>query len=164
MAPDAQDKLRNDIAELKEHVRRLREAATSLEELTGGPIRHHYPVDLWSLSDSELDGEMGKRLGFLNEDIDSRPTPAIASHRRVIGPLIVFFKKLLLRVLRPYSNTLFTRQVRFNEQLVAFHLATFIRLRRQQERIERLQREIQEALDRLDDMPGGGGDPAPGDE
>ena len=66
---------------------------------------------------------MGKRLGFLNEDIDCRPTAAITSHRRLIGPLIVLFKKLLLKVLRPYTNSLFVRQNRFNEQLVAFHLA-----------------------------------------
>jgi hypothetical protein len=130
-----------EIARLKEAYGARKDEARSLEELAGGPIRHHYPIDLWSLSDSELDNEMGKRLGFLNDDIDCRPTAAVTSHRRFIGPAIVFFKKLLLKCLRPYTNSLFVRQNRFNEQLVAFHLASFIRLRRIEERLQHLERE-----------------------
>ena len=83
---------------------------------------------------------MGKRLGFLNEDIDCRPTAAITSHRRLIGPLSSCFKKLLLKVLSPYTNSLFLRQNRFNEQLVAFHLASFIRFRRLEEKLKRGER------------------------
>jgi len=55
--------------------------------------------------------------------------------------VIVFLKKLLLKALRPYTNSLFVRQNRFNEQLVAFHLASFIRLRRMEERLRQLERE-----------------------
>jgi len=91
---------------------------------------------------------MGKRLGFLNEDIDCRPTVAITSHRRFIGPFIVLFKKLLLKVLSPYTNSLFVRQNRFNEQLVAFHLATFIRCRRLEEKLKRLDMLAGEARER----------------
>jgi len=137
MAADQDDEARNEIAALKERFRAAKEAADSLEGLVGGPVRHHYPIDLWALSDNELDNEMGKRLGFLNEDIDCRPNAAITSHRRVIGPLIVWFKKLLLKVLSPYTNSLFLRQNRFNEQLVAFHLASFIRFRRLEEKLKR---------------------------
>ncbi len=135
------EELKEEIARLKEAYGARKDEARSLEELAGGPVRHHYPVDLWSLSDSELDNEMGKRLGFLNDDIDCRPTKAVTSHRRFIGPVIVFFKKLLLKALRPYTNSLFVRQNRFNEQLVAFHLASFIRLRRIEERLRHLERE-----------------------
>ena len=135
------EELKEEIARLKDAYGARKDQARSLEELAGGPVRHHYPVDLWSLSDSELDNEMGKRLGFLNDDIDCRPAAAITSHRRVIGPVIVLFKKLLLKALRPYTNSLFVRQNRFNEQLVAFHLASFIRLRRIEQRLQRLERE-----------------------
>jgi len=148
MAVDKDNEAKNEIAALKADLRSARDAARSLEELAGGPLRHHYPIDLWSLSDSELDGEMGKRLSFLNEDIDCRPTVAISSHRRLIGPLIVFGKKLLLKVLRPYTNSLFVRQNRFNEQLVAFHLATFIRLRRLDENLKRLEQLAGETQER----------------
>jgi len=141
------EQIKKEIAELKEYYRQRKDAAASLEELTGGPVQHHFPVDLWSLSDSELDGEMGKRLGFLNEDIDCRPTAGITSHRRFIGPVIVLLKKMFLTIMRPYTNSLFVRQNRFNEQLVAFHLASFIRFRRLEERVKRLERTANDALE-----------------
>ncbi len=153
MAADQDDEARNEIAALKERFRAAKEAAASLEGLVGGPVRHHYPVDLWALSDNELDNEMGKRLGFLNEDIDCRPTAAITSHRRVIGPLIVLCKKLLLKVLSPYTNSLFLRQNRFNEQLVAFHLASFIRFRRLEEKLKRNELSHGETGDSADAPP-----------
>jgi len=143
---------KNEIARLKEHYRQLKDAAASLEELAGGPIEHHFAIDLWQLSDSELDGEMGKRLSFLNDDIDCRPTPAIVSHRRFVGPLIVLCKKIVFKLLRPYTNTLFDRQNRFNEQLVAFHLASFIRFRRLEERTRRLEQQCEEAKGQWTDL------------
>lgn len=140
--------LKDEIARLKEYYRGRKDAAGKLAELAGSPVRHHYPVDLWSLSDSELDNEMGKRLGFLNEDIDCRPIIAITSHRLFLGPFVVFIKKLLLKLLNPYTNSLFVRQNRFNEQLVAFHLASFIRFRRLEERVKNLEREAGAVADR----------------
>ena len=95
---------------------------------------------------------MGKRLSFLNDDIDCRPTPAITSHRRFIGPLVVFCKKIVFALLRPYTNTLFDRQNRFNEQLVAFHLASFIRFRRLEERSRRLEQQADELKGQLADL------------
>jgi hypothetical protein len=148
MGADMDKKAREEIAALKEHYRSAKDAASTLEQLAGGPVQHHYPVDLWSLSESELDNEMGKRLSFLNEDIDCRPGMDVSSHRRVIGPVIVFFKKALLKLLRPYTSSLFVRQNRFNEQLVAFHLASFIRFRRLEERMKRLEGLADESLDR----------------
>ncbi len=138
MSSENDDPARKEIEALKKRIRAARDAAASLEELAGGPLRHHHPLDLWSLSDDELDNEMGKRLGFLNGDIDCRPA-AVTSHRRLIGPFIVLGKKILLKLLSPYTNSLFARQTRFHEQLVAFHLATFIRLRRIEERLKRLE-------------------------
>jgi hypothetical protein len=156
-----EEQIKDEVARLKEDFHKLKDSASSLEELAGQPLRHHYPVDLWSLSDSELDGEMGKRLGFLNEDIDCRPSAEITSHRRFIGPVVVWFKKVLLKVLRPYTNSLFLRQNRFNEQLVAFHLASFIRFRRLEERLMRLEQEANEARDLAEEAAGKGSATSP---
>jgi len=155
------EQIKDEIAKLKEYYQDRKSSIGSLEELAGKPVQHHFPVDLWQLSDSELDGEMGKRLGFLNDDIDCRPTPAITSHRRIIGPLIVFCKKIVFKLLRPYTNTLFDRQNRFNEQLVAFHLATFIRLRRLEEKVLNLERQGQELKEQVPDLPGRPGSSTP---
>ncbi len=148
------EQIKDEIARLKEYYQARKTAAGSLEELAGEPIQHHFPVDLWSLSDSELDGEMGKRLGFLNEDIDCRPGADIASHRRFLGPLVVLCKKIVFKILRPYTNTLFVRQNRFNEQLVAFHLASFIRLRRLEEKVRGLEHQARENKERAEELPG----------
>ena len=152
MGATMDEQIKNGIAGLKETYRGRKDAAASLEELAGKPVQDHFAVDLWQLSDSELDGEMGKRLGFLNDDIDCRPTPAITSHRRIIGPLIVFCKKIVFTLLRPYTNTLFDRQNRFNEQLVAFHLASFIRFRRLEDRTRRLEQQADELKGQLADL------------
>ncbi|HUU06639.1 MAG TPA: hypothetical protein VMZ49_12275 [Patescibacteria group bacterium] len=148
------EQIKEEIAKLKGYFQGRKDSAASLEELAGGPIQHHFPVDLWQLSDSELDGEMGKRLSFLNDDIDCRPTSDITSHRRFIGPAIVLFKKMIFKIFRPYSNTLFVRQNRFNDQLVAFHLATFIRLRRLEEKVRALEQHEQEIKDQVEDLLG----------
>jgi hypothetical protein len=155
------EQVKNEIAGLKEYYRGRKDAAASLEELAGGPVQHHFAVDLWALSDSELDGEMGKRLSFLNDDIDCRPTPAITSHRRFIGPLIVACKKIVFKLLRPYTNTLFDRQNHFNEQLVAFHLASFIRFRRLEEKARRLEQQADEIKNQLADHAAGQGPNTP---
>jgi hypothetical protein len=146
------ESIKEEIAGLKEIYRAGKESALSLEELTGGPMPHHAPVDLWSLSDSELDGEMGKRLGFLNEDIDCHPAEEITSHRRWAGPFIVRCKKLFFRMLRPYTGHLLAKQIRFNEQLVAFHLASFIRFHRLEDRVKNLEKEANESTERLDEI------------
>ena len=149
------EQIKAEVARLKEFYRDRKSAMGSLEELAGEPVQHHFPIDLWQLSDSELDGEMGKRLSFLNDDIDCRPTPDITSHRRLIGPAVVLFKKIIFKILRLYTNTLFVRQNRFNEQLVAFHLASFIRARRLEEALRRLETQIQEIKEQLEELPAG---------
>ncbi|MFH2108707.1 MAG: hypothetical protein ABII93_08575 [Chrysiogenia bacterium] len=151
--------IKDEIAKLKEYFRGRKDSLAGLEELAGAPIQHHFPVDLWQLSDSELDGEMGKRLSFLNDDIDCSPTPDITSHRRFIGAAIVLFKKVIFKIFRPYTNTLFVRQNRFNDQLVAFHLATFIRLRRLEEKVRILERQEQELREQVEDQPSVQGSP-----
>jgi hypothetical protein len=161
MGANMDEQIKAEIAKLKEYYQARKSSLASLEELASKPLQHHFAVDLWKLSDSELDGEMGRRLSFLNDDIDCRPTPAITSHRRLIGPLVVFCKKIVFKLLRPYTNTLFDRQNRFNEQLVAFHLASFIRFRRLEERTRLLEQQADELKGQLADHEAGQGPRTP---
>jgi len=142
------EQIKAELARLKEYYQGRKTSLDSLEALANKKIEHHFPVNLWELADSELDGEMGRRLSFLNEDIDCRPSQAITSHRRFIGPLIVLFKRFIAKLLKPYTNTLFVRQNRFNEQLVAFHLASFIRFRRLEEKVRQLEKQTNEIVDK----------------
>lgn len=141
------ERIRREIGNLKEEYRRMKESAGSLQDLTREPIHTSFRVDFWELSERELDQEMGERLSRLNDDVDCRPPSDVSSRRRVIGPLIVLAKKTIERILSPYTNKLFVRQNRFNGDLVAFHLASFIRLRHLEKRIDELEERSRELLD-----------------
>ena len=152
-----------EIDRLEEELHRQKESISDLKELVKHEIDRDFPVDLWALSERELDNEMGNRLSFLNDDIDTRPDAGtITSHRRFIGKFIVRFKRLVMKLTGFYSNTLLEKQRTFNDQLVAFHLASFIRFRHIEERIKAMEEkfntlaEDQEVLtERLDQLKNG---------
>jgi len=128
---------------LKQDLFRQKESISSVKELIKQEIDRDFPVDLWALSERELDNEMGERLSFLNDDIDTRPdSSSISSHRKIIGKPIVLIKRLFMRLTRFYTNALMEKQRRFNEQAVAFHLASFIRFRQIEQRLSGIEEKI----------------------
>lgn len=148
------------INRLKAELFKQKEAVSRIDRLVNSTIDRDYSVDFWELSDRELDNEMGSRLSFLNDDIDTRPdASAIVSHRPLLGKPVVLIKKLFMKLTGFYTNSLLEKQRRFNEQAVAFHLATFIRQRRNEDRIKSVEEKIKalqedqellsEQLDRL---------------
>jgi O-antigen chain-terminating methyltransferase len=62
--------------------------------------------------------EIEHHLAALNDAWDTAAEPSITSHRKVVGPLIVGFKRLLRRVTRPYITLVLARQVSFNSTLL----------------------------------------------
>ncbi len=137
--------LEREIRRLKEEMSRKREAIQDIGRLINREIDRDFHIDLWELSDRELDQEMGDRLSRLNDDIDTRPSAeAITSHRQVVGKFIVRAKRLLMKLFNPYTNTLLEKQRRFNDRLVAFHLATFIRLHRGENALQAVKEKLEE--------------------
>ncbi len=132
-----------EINRLKDDLYRQKEKITDITELVKTEIDRDFKVDLWELSEKELDNEMGDRLSFLNDDIDPRPdAKSITSHRRILGKPIVLFKRIIMKLASAYTNSLLEKQRRFNEQLVAFHLASFIRFRHNEKRIKAMEEKI----------------------
>lgn len=132
-----------EIKRLKEDIFRQKETISDINALVKQEIDRDFHLDLWELSEKELDAEMGERLSFLNDDIDPRPDPgAITSHRKILGKPIVLFKRLVMKIAGIYTNSLLEKQRRFNEQLVAFHLASFIRFRRNETKIKEIEEKI----------------------
>lgn len=130
------------IRQLKEEFQSLRDSIQTLEGLIREPIDSPYSLNLWELSQGELDQEMAHRLSSLNQDINTKPDPAITSHRKIIGPLIVSLKKTLRSLLRMNPEMILSKQVTFNEDLVALHLASFIRFRELDKRIAVLEEKL----------------------
>lgn len=64
------------------------------------------------------DQNVDNYLTFLNQKWDAKGLEPITSHRRILGPFIVFFKKLLRKTLQPFTNAMLLRQTEFNSQLV----------------------------------------------
>jgi hypothetical protein len=142
------ERIIKEINRLKEEIYQQKEKVSDIKELITGEIDRDFPVDFWELSERELDNEMGNRLSFLNDDIDTRPdAQSITSHRRILGKPIVLIKRLVMKIAGFYTNTILEKQRSFNEQLVAFHLASFIRFRHNERKIK----EILEKLKALEE-------------
>jgi len=155
------ESIADEIKRLKEEISRQKETIADIGTLVKRDIDRDFPLDFWELSEKELDAEMGDRLTFLNDDIDPRPDPgSITSHRKILGKPIILFKRLVMKIAGVYTNTLLEKQRRFNEQLVAFHLASFIRFRGNEKKIREIEEKIKtveedrefllERLDKLD--------------
>jgi O-antigen chain-terminating methyltransferase len=69
--------------------------------------------------------EIEDHLAALNDAWDTAAEPAITSHRKLAGRLIVAFKRLLRRATRPYITLVLAQQVRFNSTLLRL-LNTFV--------------------------------------
>jgi hypothetical protein len=133
----------NEINRLKEEIYRQKENISDIKHLVKREIDRDFPIDLWELSERELDNEMGNRLSFLNDDIDVRPDPkTITSHRRILGKPVVLIKRLFMKLTGFYTNTLLEKQKQFNAQLVAFHLASFIRFRNNEKKIKEIEEKL----------------------
>ena len=140
--------LQKEIAQLRSA---LLEKAQSgdLREFTGRETARSFQLDFWELSPRELDHQMGMRLSILNDSIKCTPDGAVSSHRPFIGPVIVLLKKIIRRFFWPDLEMLFARQNLFNERLVAFHLASFIRFRRDEEKLRTLADDLRSLTEQL---------------
>lgn len=131
------------IDRLKKEIFQQKEKLSSIEELVKTQIDRDFHTNLWELSEKELDNEMGNRLSFLNDDIDPRPDPAaITSHRKILGKPIVFIKRIIIKIAGTFASALLEKQRRFNEQLVNFHLASFIRFRQNEKKLAEIQEKL----------------------
>ena len=144
--------LKQKFAYLKEELIRQKEQVQEIKDLIKKEIEAHYESDLWELSPKELDQEMGKLLSFLNQDIDCLSLQKITSHRKITGSFIVLAKKIITKISRPIFGAYLERQRRFNQSAVRFQLASFIRLRRMEQKLEGIEKivtEIEEQQDTL---------------
>ncbi|MBN1195986.1 MAG: hypothetical protein JXA62_01115 [Candidatus Aminicenantes bacterium] len=139
------EKIKAEIQDIKKDVSIWYRSAAGVADLAGEIIDRYYPVDLWEMSDRELSAWMGDQLSILNDAIDPRPVPSeITSHRRLLGPIIVRGKRLIMKVLNLYTHSILERQRRFNTDCVALQLASYIRLRRVQSSLDQITRQLAE--------------------
>ena len=142
------EKIAEHLKDLKEELFQRKEEIDSIKELVKSEIDRDYHNDPWELSPRELDNQMGSRLSFLNDDIDPRPDPGIiTSHRKILGKPIVFVKRIIMKIAGSYTNSILEKQRRFNDQLVAFHLASFIRFKHNEKKLQAIEERIKDFED-----------------
>ena len=145
---DEKEKIAALIRDARDEIFRHKEEIVSIKELLKSEIDRDFHIDPWELSHRELDNLMGRRLSFLNDDIDPRPDPAvITSHRKILGKSIVFVKRVIMKLASAYTNSILEKQRRFNDQLVAFHLSTFVRFQHNEKKIKELEERVKDFED-----------------
>jgi hypothetical protein len=162
------ERLRRELEEKKREIRDLR-------QLVRREVDRDFSPDIREYSERELEDYFRDALGPLNEVSDPRPDPqAIRSHRKIIGPAIVFLKRAFLKMTGFYVHLLLDDQTRFNQRSAELAQALVARVKRYRERLEMVEGKVgafEESLvilrGRLDDLrlrlpqpPGSGDDPA----
>lgn len=141
---DKKEQIKQKIDAWKTELEDQKEKIDKVEKLINKQIDRNFDINLWELSEKELDIEMGNRLSMLNEDIDIMRTQKITSHRKVLGLLIVPIKKLARKIFLPDVSPFFERQKLFNEGLVSYLLASFIRFKSMEQRLKKLEKDFAE--------------------
>ncbi len=125
--------------EIKERVRQRRASGFYSEE----EVRRIAQMELeMTEAVPGFQGELEQHLAALNDGWDTAAEPAISSHRRGLGPLIVGAKRLLRRLTRPYITLVLARQVDFNSRLLHLLNAFVLPMRDQLSGIQRRGEEL----------------------
>jgi len=89
--------------------------------------------------------EIESHLAALNDAWDTTAAPAITSHRKGLGPLIIGAKRLLRQATKPYISMVLARQLEFNSTLLQLLNAFVLPVRDQlREGLVSLQRKLEE--------------------
>ena len=100
---------------------------------------------------NERYSELNLHLRKLHVNWDVAASNAIiTSHRKILGPVLVFIKRIGFKVLRFVGSAFFTRQTEFNAANVRFNTVVLEELTRLSEENKQLQRTQQELLRQIE--------------
>ena len=97
----------------------------------------------------------GMAKPFMGMRILSDPRPVasdIRSHRKVTGVFIITVKKILLKVMKLYTNLLMDRQKRFNEHQLDFISHSLENQKQIEQRLDLIDEKMVELENSIDDM------------
>jgi len=148
-----------EIQRLKKELYRKKEEIRDLKKLVNKEIDREFQLDLEELSERELETYIGECFSSMKRNIDTKPEEKpITSHRKVIGKPIILIKQILSRITGVYSyaklildkqTLILDKQTEFNRQSVALHQASFIRFRKNREKIQQIEEKISDCEENL---------------
>jgi len=142
--------IREEINSLKAQIIREKKKIHDIQDLITENIDRG--IELWEYTFMELDDELKNRFSSLKERSESMHPDEVKSHRKKIGPFIVFVKKIIRILTYPYSHwikdkqQIIDKQREFNKELIPFLLATILGLRNLRDRLENLEKINHEIL------------------
>jgi hypothetical protein len=127
--------IKQDIARVKEKLEKERDKVKDIRELIKREIDREYPLDFNELSETELDQEMGKRVIFLNENLN-----IINKINQKTGNKLL---KLLLFI--PYSIQLMvTKPVTIMKNYLQLNHILLVRLKKMNERLDQIEDQLKD--------------------
>ncbi len=130
--------IKKEIIKTREKLEKKLDKVKDISELVGKNIDREYPQDFNELSETELDAEMGKRVVFLNENLNIINKINQKTSNKIV--------KLLLFL--PYSiHFMLTKPVLLMKNYLQLNHILLVRLKRMAERLDQIEA-------RLEDMEG----------
>lgn len=127
--------IKKEIIKTREELEKKLNGVKDISELVGKNIDREYPQDFNELSETELDAEMGKRVVFLNENLN-----IINKINQKTGNKIV---KLLLFL--PYLiHFMLTKPVVLMKNYLQLNHILLVRLKRMAERLDRIDARLED--------------------
>ncbi len=127
--------IKKEIIKTREELEKKLDKVKNISELVGKNIDREYPQDFNELSETELDTEMGKRVVFLNENLNIINKINQKTSNKII--------KLLLFL--PYSfHFMLTKPVVLMKNYLQLNHILLVRLKRMSERLDRIEARLED--------------------
>ncbi|MCK4943089.1 MAG: hypothetical protein KAS65_05900 [Candidatus Aminicenantes bacterium] len=127
--------IKKEIIKTREELEKKLNGIKDISELVGKNIDREYPQDFNELSETELDAEMGKRVVFLNENLNIINKINQKTSNKIV--------KLLLFL--PYSiHFMLTKPVLLMKNYLQLNHVLLVRLKRMTERLDRIETRLED--------------------
>lgn len=127
--------IKKEIIKTREELEKKLDKVKDISELVGKNIDREYPQDFNELSETELDTEMGKRVVFLNENLNIINKINQKTSNKIV--------KLLLFL--PYSfHFMLTKPVVLMKNYLQLNHILLVRLKRMSERLDRIEARLED--------------------
>jgi predicted nucleic acid-binding Zn-ribbon protein len=141
--------MENNIAEqmenLKKELRKKKDEIQDLKELVKTDIDRDFPSNPKDFSARELESQMDEYHSLLDRYVDPMPDKtSFTSHRKRIGMPIVWIKRILLKMTRPYISIILERQKIFNQKCMDLYQNLILHQKKYHDKISRVEERIGE--------------------
>lgn len=141
---------KKEIQEIKTKIRQEKEKITDIKQLSLKEIDREFQPSVWELSEKELEIFIVEYLSDLTQNLDTRPDKkSITSHRKVVGKMIVWLKRILFKMGAAYSNVLLDKQVQFNQKVVELLQGFFLRQTELEKKISKLEKRVRDCEENI---------------